>query len=117
MGTRGQVFIKDTGIYLYQHFDAYNLPGKVRKVIEEGKRLDDPEYLARIIFCEMVKDSKDQECGFGIGSNLQDDVVYLVEVDCKKGKVTEMKNAETDEEEDKEKVYSFKEALKSAGKI
>jgi hypothetical protein len=88
MGTRGQVHIKDTDIYLYQHFDAYNLPEKIRKVIEEGKRLDDPEYLARIIFYEMIKDYKDQYAGFGIGSTQHDDIEYLVEINCAEEIVT-----------------------------
>lgn len=115
MGTRGQVHIKDTDIYLYQHYDAYNLPEKIRKVIEEGKRLDDPEYLARIIFCEMVKDSKDQECGFGIGNDIHDDVEFLVRVDCRNGIVTDIhyKNGGT---EYVSTGYSFAEALEDAKK-
>jgi len=92
MGTRAQVFIKDEGVYLYQHWDGDNLMDKVVKAVNSpvGKgRQDDPEYLARIIFCEMVRGDEAGETGYGIGTNMHGDIEYLVTVDCKKRTITE----------------------------
>lgn len=94
MGTRAQCFIKDEGIYLYQHWDGDNLMDEVVKAVNSdiGKsRQDDSEYLARIIFCEMVKDDVAGETGYGIGTKVHGDIEYLVTVDCKNRKITEIK--------------------------
>ena len=40
------------------------------------------KYLARIIFEEMMRKHNYEETGFGIGSQLHDDVYKLVTVDC-----------------------------------
>lgn len=88
MGDRGQIKIIDTGVYLYSHWCGYQLFDIVKRVIQRGKRLDDPEYLARIIFCEMVKDDIDGETGYGIGNSKHGDLDNpLVEVDIKNMKV------------------------------
>jgi len=56
MGTRAQVYIEETGVYLYQHYDGNNLFDKVVGAVKRGaSRIDDIEYLTRIIFSEMVK--------------------------------------------------------------
>lgn len=92
MSTRAQCFIKDSGIFLYQHCDGDSLMDTVVKAVNGpvGKcRQNDPEYLARIIFCEMVKGNEDGETGYGIGKSIHGDIVYLVTVDCKKRTITE----------------------------
>ena len=92
MSTRAQVYMKDEGIYLYQHCDGNMLMDKVVKAVQSpaGKvRQDDPEYLARIIFCAMVKDDVDGEIGFGIGTKVHGDIEYLVTVDCENKTITE----------------------------
>ena len=50
------------------------------KRAEEAGRLDDAEYLTRIIFCDMVKDNIDGTTGFGIGKEEHGDIEYLVTV-------------------------------------
>ena len=83
MSTRAQV--KINGVYLYQHCDGYNLTDTVMRAINSnaGKsRQDDPEYLTRIIFCEMVKDDIIGATGYGIGSQQHCDIDFLVIVDC-----------------------------------
>ena len=93
MGTRAQVYMKDEGVYLYQHLDGYSLMETVTKAVQSdvGKgRQDDPEYLARIIFCAMVKDNIDGETGYGIGTKKHGDIEYLVTVDCKKKTITKL---------------------------
>ena len=92
MGTRAQCFIKDTGVYLYQHWDGDNLMNKVVAAVNSpvGKnRQDDPDYLTRIVFCEMVKGDEAGETGYGIGTEKHDDIQYLVTVDCEKRTITE----------------------------
>lgn len=88
MGDRGQIKIVDTGVYLYAHWDGNLLFDIVQTVIQKGKRLDDPEYLTRIIFCEMVKSDISGETGYGIGNSMHGDLDNeLVEVDVRNQKV------------------------------
>jgi hypothetical protein len=54
-------------------------------------RQDDPEYLARIIFSEMIKDDIGGSTGYGIGKEKHGDIEYLVTVDCKKRMITEIR--------------------------
>jgi hypothetical protein len=80
MGDRGQVNIEDEGVWLYTHWDATNLPLAVHDAIIKKWRWSDPEYLARIIFEEMIKGDEGGETGYGIGSSMHGDVwrvVYL----------------------------------------
>jgi hypothetical protein len=94
MGTRAQCLIEDEGIYLYQHWDGDDLFDKVVKAVNGpvGKnRQDDPEYLARIIFCEMVKGCEGRETGYGIGISQHADIEYLVTVNCNEKTITERK--------------------------
>ena len=83
MGDRAQVYMKDTGVYLYTHWSGYGLPEDVRVALLKRWRWDDPSYLARIIFSVMIKDEIDEETGYGIDEMQHDDVYRVVEVDCK----------------------------------
>jgi len=95
MSNRAQVYMKDEGIYLYQHCDGNMLMDKVVKAVQSpaGKsRQDDPEYLARIIFCEMVRGNEEGSTGYGIGTKKHGDIIeYLVTVDCENKTITEKK--------------------------
>lgn len=88
MGDRGQVLIKDTGVYLYTHWGATELYETVKNAIRKKWRWNDPEYLARIIFDEMTKGVQGRETGYGIGTKMAGDIWRLVIVDCKKFTVT-----------------------------
>lgn len=89
MGTRAQVHIVDTGIYLYQHYDGYALPTIVRNALIRGlSRLNDDEYLTRIIFSEMIKSDIDGTTGYGIGNVQHGDIEYLITVDVGKQRIT-----------------------------
>lgn len=78
MGDRANVIVKDgdSTVYLYTHWSGSDLPRLVQAALErayKGNRLDDGPYLARIVFCEMLKqDSLDGLTGFGISSTLGD---------------------------------------------
>lgn len=90
MGNRAQVFIKDKGVYLYTHWRATELSDMVTRVISRQERWYDPEYLARIIFSEMIKDDISGATGFGIGTEKHGDIWRLVEVDCGNQTITIM---------------------------
>lgn len=66
-------------IYIYSHWDGDDsvftspLAQKLKKALARRERWDDEMYLARIIFCEIVKDDIDGETGYGIGPEVGDD--------------------------------------------
>jgi len=82
MGDRGQVLIKDTGVYLYSHWGATELVKDVQTALKKRWRWDDEEYLARIIFDVMVGESQGEETSFGIGTEKHGDIWILITVDC-----------------------------------
>jgi hypothetical protein len=101
MSTRAQVLIKETGVYLYQHHDGYNLFDTVKKSlkrIEKAGRLNHPGYLTRMLFCDMIKVAEEQAgslCGFngslgyGIDTERHGDIDYLITI--QNGKATQEK--------------------------
>ena len=88
MGDRGQVMVKmegkDKAVYLYTHWNATDLIEIVKKAVAKKWRWNDPEYLARIIFDEMVGDYQGEETGFGIGTSKHGDIWRLIIVDTEK---------------------------------
>lgn len=80
MGTQAQVFMKDTGVYLYQHWDGYDLPNVVRRALCRNERWSDTDYLTRIIFCQMVSENNEitTATGYGISTNQKSDIEYLI---------------------------------------
>jgi hypothetical protein len=84
MGDRGQVRLVSEGrpdIYLYTHWGATELPTDVGRALRRGgSRWGDDEYLNRIIFSELIKDSVLGDTGYGIGTELHGDVWLVVEV-------------------------------------
>lgn len=76
MGDRGNVVIKDgpSTVYLYSHWGGSRLPKTVADALEGGglSRIDDGPYLARIIFCEMIKNNVSGTTGYGISSTIGD---------------------------------------------
>lgn len=67
MGNRGQINI-DNEVYFYSHSggDDVSLMEVMEKALKRKQRWDDAPYLARIIFCTMVKGREDGELGYGI---------------------------------------------------
>lgn len=76
MGDRGNIVIKEAGggtIYLYTHWTGSELPGILAEALARGTdRWHDDPYLARIIFCEMVKSDINGTTGFGISATMGD---------------------------------------------
>lgn len=53
MGDRGEVVI--AGVHLYTHWHAEDLPNLVQAALARAPdRWDNPEYLARVLLCEMI---------------------------------------------------------------
>ena len=99
MATRSQVLMKNSGVYLYQFLDGYNLATEVQESLKINSNWNYEHYLSRMIFDVMVKtgryegydDTKEskyreQTLGFGIGTE-QYDVAWLVIVDVEKQKI------------------------------
>lgn len=69
-------------VYLYTHNDGKQLVKEVYETLALRKRWDDPDYLARMMFCRMVPvESWAEETGYGIGTQLYADVELLVTLD------------------------------------
>ena len=92
MGARAQAKViqdKQSTIYLYSHWDGSDLGNIVKAAMKRGTgRWDDPEYLTRIIFSEMIQNEIMGETGYGIGTEEHGDIEYLIEVDIPKQTVT-----------------------------
>jgi len=105
MGERGQIFIKDTGVYLYTHWGGYELKETLQKALAKNWRWGDEEYLARVIFSVMIEDEVNEETGYGIGTQIHGDLNHpLLIVDVNEKTITE------DTEEPK--TWTFKEFVK-----
>jgi len=96
MGDRGNIFFVDVrqgetfaGIYMYTHWSGSSLPGLVREALKRGRgRWGDAPYLARVVFCELVKDSILEEVGFGLSTKIGDNEHTIVRIDDLAGRVS-----------------------------
>jgi hypothetical protein len=72
-------------IFLYTHWDAEHLEDVLRAALIRGRsRWDDPPYLARIIFSEMIQNDVLDITGYGIAPYVMDDEFPTIEVDLEK---------------------------------
>lgn len=84
MGDRANVVIKDRSdqVCLYTHWSGSELPSILRAALIRGKsRWNDGQYLARIIFCEMVRGSEMDLTGYGISQTIGDGADNVIYVD------------------------------------
>jgi hypothetical protein len=88
VGDRGNIFFVDAhgkqlgGVYMYSHWGGSTLWSVVRSALERGRgRWGDPQYLARIIFCELVRDSLLDETGYGLSTSIGDNEHAIVRID------------------------------------
>lgn len=108
MGDRGQVLIKDEKVYLYTHWGASDMEADVKRAMAKQWRWDDPEYLGRIIFDEMVH-THNTETGYGIGTTEHGDIELLITIDCHKSLITISKKYY---KEKSDKTISFNDFIK-----
>jgi hypothetical protein len=69
MGDRANIEVRDgeNSVFLYSHWTGSQMPETLRRALRRGEeRWQHPEYLARIIFCEMVHKCEMELTGFGI---------------------------------------------------
>lgn len=75
MGDRGNIVVQDgqgARVWLYTHWDGSDLPKMLQDALKRGEsRWDDAPYLARIVFCDMIKEVASLT-GFGISARFQD---------------------------------------------
>jgi hypothetical protein len=73
-------------VYLYTHWGAEDLEDVLREALGRGRsRWDDPPYLARIIFSEMIRDDLFETTGYGIAPYAIDKREFpTIEVDFEK---------------------------------
>jgi len=88
MGCRGTIEVWENGaapksaeapVVLYTHYGAHDMLEDLRHVLKRKQRWDDPSYLCRMIFSEMIKDDIEGETGYGITtSNVGDALIEIV---------------------------------------
>jgi hypothetical protein len=83
MGDRANVKVTGAGdVFLYTHWYGSELPETLRTALARGiGRWNDPAYLARIIFCEMVKGHEMDSTGYGISGECGDGDDRVLTVD------------------------------------
>jgi hypothetical protein len=85
VGDRGNIAILTEGkapLYIYTHWGGTELPDVVARVLSRRQRLNDPQYLARITFCELIpRDDWDGETGYGVSTYLGDNSYPILALD------------------------------------
>lgn len=87
MGDRGNIVIRQEAatsrgdVWLYAHWTGYQISEVVARALARQERWDDPPYLARIIFCELVKGDESGATGFGISTSIGANEHPIVVVD------------------------------------
>ena len=84
MGCRGQIYMKNSGVYLYTHWTGDGLKDIVKEALAKNWRWDDEEYLTRIIFDVLTEGDHGSETGYGIGTEIHGDLdnpLITVDVD------------------------------------
>ena len=91
MGDRGNIAVQESAgqrVYLYGHWSGYDMPELLRASLVRGKeRWDDPQYLARVIFCDLVRGQEQGLTGFGITSRIHNNEYPVIVVDCEKQEI------------------------------
>lgn len=90
MGDRGNIVLRyDDGgtkkdIYLYSHWGGSKIAKTLQSALAKRMRWDDPIYLGRIIFDELIGNQQGKETGFGLSPYMGDNehdllIVYMDE--------------------------------------
>lgn len=91
MGARTNIVLEygdGKQICFYSHWGGSGLPEVLKAALIRGKsRWNDPYYLARIIFCEMIQDDVLGLTGFGIQPDVDEEEYETLYVDLRERKV------------------------------
>lgn len=72
----------DEQVCLYTHWRGYELPATLQESLKRAKdRIDDFQYLTRIIFCDMVRGHEKELTGFGITQKVHDGETAVITID------------------------------------
>jgi hypothetical protein len=80
----GQIEIKGPygSVFLYTHDLAHNILNIVHEVLNKKVKWEDPDYLARMLFCKMIPpEFWKSDSGFGIGTQMYHDIKLLITID------------------------------------
>lgn len=87
MGDRGNIVMEygdGKQIYFYTHWRGSEIAAVLTRALQRKQRWNDPSYLARIIFCELVRGEESNETGYGISPYLTDNEHDLLSVNPQK---------------------------------
>lgn len=90
MGDRGNIVIRESKgkeVFLYSHWGGNELPSVAQVVLRKQQRWTDESYLARLMFCAMVKGQEDGESGYGISCHRNDYEHFDIVLDVEQQKV------------------------------
>lgn len=114
MGDRANIVIEaDNGmfpapVFFYTHWSGYRIKQDLQSALVKGKeRWDDPQYLSRVIFCQMVG-TQDEITGYGITTKIGDSGAPLLLVNMEKQEVRELTSSDNIEAATAQK-WSFEE--------
>ena len=119
MGCRGTIEIWENGaapkdeerpVVLYTHWGAYEMIFDVINVLKKKERWNDPPYLSRMIFSEMIKNDINGTTGFGIMTDNALDTEHEVVVDIDRQEVVWKRNGKDNT------TYTFTELIESGVK-
>lgn len=114
MGDRGTIVIDDTGVVLYTHWSAHALPKTLARALGREARWNDPSYLTRIIFDEMVGGDT-STTGYGIGDTVPGDAWRAIHVDCSEQTIEFAEDIGFRADEHGGETYSFAEFVEVFG--
>ncbi len=101
MGDRANILIGGVddgefrGVYLYTHWSGTELPLTLQTALKKQWRWDDEQYLARVVFCEMVKGNEMTETGYGISAVVGAGAGRVLKVDATAQTVMHMRSGRT----------------------
>lgn len=86
MGDRANIVVRSStkkidDVWFYAHWRGEEIHDVVKAVLARNERQDDAPYLARMIFCELVKGNELDSTGFGISTSLSDNEHDILIVD------------------------------------
>lgn len=87
MGDRGNIVIRQKpntntdDVWLYTHWSGSEIEDTARAALKRNARWDDPSYLTRIVFQELIG-TDTSEIGYGISTSLQDNQHPILVIDC-----------------------------------
>jgi hypothetical protein len=86
MGDRANIKIKSNNqgcsIWIYTHWHGSELPHLLQDALAKARpRWDDASYATRILVDQITKDGRDQETGWGLSLEIQDNEHNVLEVD------------------------------------